>query len=494
MQICLAISTTRCQLIDADLAQRVMGGQLDGAVRVGQQALGRELGPRDPKLRSQIGQVVVRTLLALGREEEAQELMQELRRTYDAVSRPWLRWNASLDQGWLFLGQNRPGRAIECFRSVVEDPDAPADLRIEAQHCLVDALAQLGEYGRAAHAMDQAAALVDATPFPRLQALGDIHRLELLVTQHARGRTELCDHAMAQGSQQRGGLPDPAELRRQLTQREGDMGAGALGECELVVRRLQHLQLLLTCLADGGQRAQFGECLNWLKERRLAGLETNARIETAMSLLASGASHAAADVLGNLVRNEVDARRSRYAIDLQYCRSKLLMLQGQVSESMRAYKQHVEDAVYVIKRDFAQATQVRPQARADGVDGADAMRLRLPLKYRAAYQFILDRITDANLSVRDVAAQVGVTERSLQLAFRANLGLTPAEFIRKRRMERIRAELESGGASGVKVNILDVATRWGVSNRSTLAQNYRHVFAETPFETLHGKAREGSER
>ncbi len=489
MQICLAISTTRCQLIDADLTQRVLGGQLDGAVRVGQQALGRDDSPRDPRALSQTGQVVVRTMLALGREEEAQELMQELRRTYDAVSRPWLRWNASLDQGWLFLSQNRPGRAIECFRSVAEDPDAPADLRVEAQHCMVDALAQLGEYGRAANAMDQAMALVGAMPAGRLLALGDVHRLELLVTQHARGRSELCDHAMAQGSQHRGGLPDATDLRRQLTQREGE-----LIDCELVVRRLQHLQLLLTCVADGGQRAQFGECLTWLKERRLAGLETNARIETAMSLLASGASHAAADVLGNLVRNEVDARRSRYSIDLQYCRSKLLMLQGQVSESMRAYKQHVEDAVFVIKRDFAQATQVRQQVRADGADGADAMRLRLPLKYRAAYQFILDRITDANLSVRDVAAQIGVTERSLQLAFRANLGLTPAEFIRKRRMERIRAELESGGASGVKVNILDVATRWGVSNRSTLAQNYRHVFAETPFETLHGKTREGRDR
>jgi len=56
-------------------------------------------------------------------------------------------------------------------------------------------------------------------------------------------------------------------------------------------------------------------------------------------------------------------------------------------------------------------------------------------------------------------------------------------------MECIRDELQSTGSSGVKVSVLDVAARWGVSNRSTLAQNYRQVFAETPFETLHGRAR-----
>ena len=53
-------------------------------------------------------------------------------------------------------------------------------------------------------------------------------------------------------------------------------------------------------------------------------------------------------------------------------------------------------------------------------------------------------------------------------------------------MERIRSELQATGATGARVSILDVAGRWGVNNRSTLAQNYRQLYAETPFETLHG--------
>ena len=89
---------------------------------------------------------------------------------------------------------------------------------------------------------------------------------------------------------------------------------------------------------------------------------------------------------------------------------------------------------------------------------------------------MMDHLTDEHLSVRQVAAHVGVTERALQLAFRTHLGVTPAEMIRTRRVERIHGELQAhGGEAGV----LEIASRWGVKNRSTLVHNYRSRFDDT---------------
>jgi len=85
------------------------------------------------------------------------------------------------------------------------------------------------------------------------------------------------------------------------------------------------------------------------------------------------------------------------------------------------------------------------------------------------------------LSINQVAASVDVTVRALQMAFRLHLGMTPAELIRRRRMEAIRAELPC--TSG-RESILDVATRWGMGSRSTLTQNYRQQFGEAPSTTL----------
>ena len=64
----------------------------------------------------------------------------------------------------------------------------------------------------------------------------------------------------------------------------------------------------------------------------------------------------------------------------------------------------------------------------------------LPLRYRRAYQYILEHLENRDLSVREVATHVDVTERALQMAFRTHLGMTPAELIRRRRIERIRKE------------------------------------------------------
>ncbi|WAC71600.1 helix-turn-helix domain-containing protein [Roseateles sp. SL47] len=485
MQIPLALSVLRCREADPDTADRILRGHLEEAAHIGLRRLWRIPTDMEDRQRSLLVQMVARTLLALGREQEAQEMLQDVRKLYGRVSRQWLRWCSSLDQGWTFLCLNRPGRAIECFRSIVDDAAAPPDLMVEAMNCQADALQLLGECRRGATLVTASAAVCEEQGWLQLAQVVECHRLELAAVQLARRSDELSDHALATSFRERAGtMPAPVALRRQLAEQER-----SVGDMVLVAHRLQHLQLLITSACGASDISDAGrliECLSWLKDRRLAGLESNARIESAMALMAGGASNAAFDMLSTLAHNESQVRQSRYSMDLQYCRSKLLQTQGRIGDSLAAYKQHVEQAFYVLKRDFNQAVLANP-AETDA-EGGDAVRLRLPLRYRGAYQFILEHLSDTNLSVRHVAAHAGVTERSLQLAFRAHLGLTPAEFIRRRRMERIRSELQTTSATGSRVSILDVAGRWGVNNRSTLAQNYRELFAETPFETLHGKS------
>ena len=71
------------------------------------------------------------------------------------------------------------------------------------------------------------------------------------------------------------------------------------------------------------------------------------------------------------------------------------------------------------------------------------------------------------------------------MAFRLHLGMTPAELIRRRRTEHIRAELRQ---TNQQDGVLEVAARWGVANRSTLAMNYRQQFDETPTALLRSVA------
>lgn len=483
MQISLAICAMRCREGDPNVVDRAMRGQLEDAVRVGLSRLQCDAPSTEPWRRALLGETVVRLLLALGREQAAQETAHEMRKTYEQVSRQWLRRATSLDQAWTFLWMNRPGRAIECFKSVIGDRGTATDMRIEALNGLADALHLLGESQRAAATLASAAALCASVDRAALASLTECHRLELDVLTLARRSEELADHALAAGF--RHAVGDGTQLgsmRRLLADRER-----AWSDQALIVNRLQHLQLVLTCIAGDSSANHFAESLCWLRERHLAGLEPSTRIEGALALLAGGAPRAAAELLDTIAQTDAQARQSRYSMDLQYCRSKLLQQQGQLIDSLRAYKSHVELAVFVMRRDFAQATQV-----ADGdaqAASGDAARMRLPLKYRGAYQFIVDHLSDANLCVKHVAAKAGVTNRSLQAAFRLHLGMTPGEFIRKRRMECIRGELQDTGANGSKLSVLDVAARWGVQHRSTLTQNYRQAFAETPFETVHGRSR-----
>lgn len=478
----LALTSLRAASLHADLAGLVLEGDLPGALRRGSERLERlptsaEAAPQ----RAALGQLLGRALLACGREEEAEELFQRQLKSYESISRHMVRWYGAMDQAAMLLHLNRPGRVLECSGAVADDARAPVEARIEAMAATAVALHRAGDFGAAMRSVDAARTLAGTLANPRFALLVECLALELSALHHERAGQALDDHAL--GAVFREGaaeLLDNALLRQQL----GAAAHAVQAWSPLVAMRMRFLQgLLATDNSAIDAAAHVGDAVAWLRERRMSEAETQARIEGSLTLIGRGAHRAAADLLAPLTFNEQQMRRSRYALELQYCLAKLHQQQGRHIDALRMYRHHTQHAVQALRSYAAAGRTPAFLQQAKPADAGDAAKMRLPLRYRRAYQYMMEHLADESLSVRQVAAHIGVTERALQLAFRAHLGVTPAELIRTRRVENIHQELQERGA---EAGVLEVASRWGVKNRSTLVHSYRSRFDETPTQTLRG--------
>jgi AraC-like DNA-binding protein len=88
------------------------------------------------------------------------------------------------------------------------------------------------------------------------------------------------------------------------------------------------------------------------------------------------------------------------------------------------------------------------------------------------------------ISIAEVAARVGVTPRTLQNGFRKAFNLTPAEYIRRARVEALhRALLAADETAGVTNLMMNV----GIVNFGRYAQYYREQIGVSPSTTLKEK-------
>jgi AraC-like DNA-binding protein len=99
----------------------------------------------------------------------------------------------------------------------------------------------------------------------------------------------------------------------------------------------------------------------------------------------------------------------------------------------------------------------------------------------AAAKHFIEASLSERPSLAAVAAAAGVSVRTLQTSFRAELRTTPTAYIRGRRLDRAREDLL---AAGDGVTVTDVATRWGVTHLGRFAAEYRARFGESPSQTL----------
>jgi AraC-like DNA-binding protein len=99
---------------------------------------------------------------------------------------------------------------------------------------------------------------------------------------------------------------------------------------------------------------------------------------------------------------------------------------------------------------------------------------------------LIDAHPDAPLSLPDLTRVAGVGARALQEGFRETVGMAPLAYVRKVRLDRVRAELQE--TAGER-SVTDVALRWGFSHLGRFAGQYRAQFGEAPSETVRSALR-----
>ncbi|WP_225027798.1 AraC family transcriptional regulator [Xinfangfangia pollutisoli] len=136
-----------------------------------------------------------------------------------------------------------------------------------------------------------------------------------------------------------------------------------------------------------------------------------------------------------------------------------------------ALARHLEEILCLeLLREWAAAARIRLE------DGA---RAAAPHYVRRAEEILAAEAREAP-TIGEVAQRVGVSARTLSGGFQRFRGLSPRAFLAARRLEGLKAELETAPAERT---VADIAADWGFSNFGALAGQYRRRFGELPSHT-----------
>lgn len=111
----------------------------------------------------------------------------------------------------------------------------------------------------------------------------------------------------------------------------------------------------------------------------------------------------------------------------------------------------------------------------------DRTRLMQSDIVRAAEQYALAN-TSQRLYVKDLCHAACASERSLEYAFRAEMGLSPTAYLTRIRLHKVRETLLR--AHSVPTTVTNEALRWGFWHFGEFAKAYRECFQELPSDTL----------
>lgn len=208
------------------------------------------------------------------------------------------------------------------------------------------------------------------------------------------------------------------------------------------------------------------------------------RIESAIGALARRDVTSASALLLPLERvTQCDAAAPpAVQCELAYCFYKLRLLQGRQQEAATIYTRYARLVFDLVHMQHAGIKRLVGEAGQQPREYTDDVGVRLPARYRRAYTWMLANIGQQDLSIKDIADVIGVTQRALQQTFKKCLGDSPTEVMRRLRMEHIhRALIQSKEGSEP---IMEIANRFGVGNRTTLATSYRKYYAQAPSQTI----------
>ena len=101
---------------------------------------------------------------------------------------------------------------------------------------------------------------------------------------------------------------------------------------------------------------------------------------------------------------------------------------------------------------------------------------------RRSMDYIEEHLAEP-ISVHDVSDAAGVSVRTLQNLFAKEADQSPTNWIKNRRLERVRSDLADASASS-DITVTDIASRWGFNHLGRFAVTYKNRFGESPSQTL----------
>jgi transcriptional regulator GlxA family with amidase domain len=93
--------------------------------------------------------------------------------------------------------------------------------------------------------------------------------------------------------------------------------------------------------------------------------------------------------------------------------------------------------------------------------------------------------TAERLHVTDLCEAAGVSERTLQYAFKEVMGMTPVTYLTRLRLHRVRHALRA--ATQASTTVTTEALRWGFWHFGDFSRAYKDCFGELPSDTLRRK-------
>ena len=142
--------------------------------------------------------------------------------------------------------------------------------------------------------------------------------------------------------------------------------------------------------------------------------------------------------------------------------------------AMPVAREHLE---YVV---LTQLLSVVPHSYSEAMEGHRPIASRRRNRIQQVVD-VIEAHPEEPLTSAHLAAVAGVTERTLQIAFREEIGTSPTAYVREVRLDRVHAELSAGGGGAT---VSEIAARWGFLHPSRFAQQYSRRFGVLPSETV----------
>ena len=98
-------------------------------------------------------------------------------------------------------------------------------------------------------------------------------------------------------------------------------------------------------------------------------------------------------------------------------------------------------------------------------------------------EYIQEAVADLEfVSVKDLCVHAGVSDRTLQHAFKEYYGVSPQQYLKSLRLHNVHKEIKAGENTTLKIS--DIANKWGFWHIGQFARDYKQQFGELPSETL----------